>query len=269
MGGNSNRVYSGGSIKRLERAFELAWISAGTFGALMRASRKGPGDMYRPKAGCPCNMEEYSRLISSFGRMPSECRVPPDVRFESIFRDGKITHREINTLLDLDFDGRVSSEDFALLSSSYMIQGAQIYAEIESVLNEFGYPIQWAMGMTLSGAAPDYIRKDKGVVLKAVAYNATSFKYAHPELRADTTFVRRVVAVNGYALRYVDPKLRFRKDIVLAAVKTNGHALQFACAGLRADREVVAAAVRQNPQALAYADPMLRQDPELARLARR
>ena len=288
MGDNSYRVNgrpaSGAQFKGLKRTFEEVWHAAGVVSDFHVALSKSW------KFACPRNRDEYLRLThdqvsyvssgawnsgvsrkrSAFVRngkkLPSECKYPPDIVFDTVFRDGELTHREINTLLDLDYDGTVTADDFGMLPVQ---RSAELFSKIQRTVEPFGYPFEWIVANTLGKYTPSMIRLDKRIMLKAVKLYAPNFKYAHSDLRSDPRFVFKVVSVNGYALKYADPIFRFKKKYVLAAVKSNGHALEFASRELKKDREVVVAAIIQNPKALEYADPTLKEDPSMICLARR
>ena len=132
----------------------------------------------------------------------------------------------------------------------------------------------------------DALRKDKEVVLAAMAAEFGSSPYMHIDddlkcyddvccaaLKRENAYweiVMEVVSNNGRALEYADEYYRDDKEVVMAAVLDCGLALEYASETLRADKEVVMAAIQSNQPdecSLKYASETLRADKELVMVA--
>lgn len=115
------------------------------------------------------------------------------------------------------------------------------------------------------------IRRDRAIVLAAVAQNGLALQFADPDrsegLHKDRELVLAAVASNGLALQFVDYALRRDRDVVLLAVQCHGGALEFASAKLKRDRVLVLYACREHIDALQFAGVELRDDPEFTRRA--
>ena len=73
------------------------------------------------------------------------------------------------------------------------------------------------------------------IVLKAIAQDGTSLKYASEELRKDREFVLKVIETDRWALQFASEELLKDRDVVLKAVekdneKDNRWVLQYAVA---------------------------------------
>mmetsp|Transcript_92712 Transcript_92712/g.288601 ORF Transcript_92712/g.288601 Transcript_92712/m.288601 type:complete len:277 (+) Transcript_92712:35-865(+) len=101
--------------------------------------------------------------------------------------------------------------------------------------------------------APQDIRADAEVVLRAVQADWRALEFAAPELKAERGVVMAAVEQDGLALQQAPAELRADREVVLAAVQQNGLALQFADDRLRGDEEVVRAAAQQDGAALRFA----------------
>jgi len=94
------------------------------------------------------------------------------------------------------------------------------------------------------------LKKDREVVLAAVAQNGYVLQSTSGNLKKDREVVLAAVAQNGYALEFASGNLKKDREVVLAAVAQNGHALHYTSEDLKNDREVVmaAATATENPQ---------------------
>eukprot|EP00931_Biecheleriopsis_adriatica_P061190 TRINITY_DN36789_c0_g1_i1.p1 TRINITY_DN36789_c0_g1~~TRINITY_DN36789_c0_g1_i1.p1 ORF type:complete len:531 (+),score=109.36 TRINITY_DN36789_c0_g1_i1:56-1648(+) len=120
-------------------------------------------------------------------------------------------------------------------------------------------------GVALAGAA-DKLRADRQVILAAVQQNGAALCFAQKELKADREIAMAAVRQTGFALLHVSQELRSDRSVVLEAVKESGRALIYASEMLRCDRDVVLAAVKQDPEALQYASGDLREALEAERI---
>lgn len=115
--------------------------------------------------------------------------------------------------------------------------------------------------------APDEAKRDREVVLAAVAKDGLALRHAHPSLQADRDVVLVAIAENGCALQYACACLKEDLDVVLAAVARHWWAFKFVCADLRDNRDVVLAVVALAGQALVYTSPALRADRDVVLVA--
>ena len=112
--------------------------------------------------------------------------------------------------------------------------------------------------------ASEELKKDKDVVMVAVAQNGLALEYASDELKNDKEVVMAAVTQKGLALQYASAELKNDKEVVLAAVAQNVLALKYASDDLKNnDKDVVMAAVAQDGYALQYASDELKKDKEV------
>eukprot|EP01047_Picozoa_sp_COSAG01_P073532 COSAG01_NODE_12019_length_1815_cov_32.250000_1_plen_383_part_10 len=116
---------------------------------------------------------------------------------------------------------------------------------------------------TLSEQMAQLERKEREIILEAVAQDGDTLEYADASLKKDREFMLAAVAQNGYALYHADASLKKDREFMLAAVAQNGYALEYADASLKKDREVVLAVVAQDGDALGHADASLKKDREV------
>ena len=145
-----------------------------------------------------------------------------------------------------------------------------------------------SLGASSLKFAPDCVRDDKALALRAVRLNAFAIHYVSPRLMRDRDVVMaalhqhpRAIAITdqhlddqhlmllavrrcGTLLCHATPRLRGDRVLVLEAVRQCGLALQFASEELRDDLEVVLEAVESRGTAWMYASDRLRLSPEVA-----
>ena len=85
--------------------------------------------------------------------------------------------------------------------------------------------------------APEELRGDREVVIKAVSQNGRALQHATEELRGDGEVVMKAVSQDGVALFYAAEELRGDREVVMKAVSQYGGALRYATEELRGDRE--------------------------------
>jgi hypothetical protein len=142
-------------------------------------------------------------------------------------------------------------------------------------------------------SAPDELRRDKGLMVKAVSKYGEIFeqlpatlrgdeevarvaidakfsfhrtlRFVSPELQTNKTFVNDVVQKWGRSLQWASKELRDDDEVVISAVKQDSYALSWASQRLLEDQEVVLEAVKQDPQSLRWASQELRKDKEFVK----
>jgi len=88
--------------------------------------------------------------------------------------------------------------------------------------------------------APDWAKRNKGIVLTAVGQNGLALEYASDSMRLDKDIVFAAIAADGRAL--MSTNLRHDRDTVLEVVRRNSSALMSVPRLLRSDQEIMKAA---------------------------
>jgi hypothetical protein len=107
---------------------------------------------------------------------------------------------------------------------------------------------------------PEFARRDKDLVLKAVEYKCTNLRYASTELRNDFQVVMKAVENNGNSLEYADINLRNNKVIFLRAVNNKTTALLYASENILNDKETMLDAIKINGNILSLINSQFRDD---------
>lgn len=111
------------------------------------------------------------------------------------------------------------------------------------------------------------LRKDRELVILAVANHWEALKYVGEEFRNDEEIVKLAVSNFGFALQFAGEALRNNREIVRIAVLKSGITLQYAGEEVKNDREIVKLAVSKSGNALQYAGEALRNDRDIVELA--
>ena len=215
-----------------------------------------------------------------------------------IIKDGKVTDKEINWLLDRNNNQYVDYKDFKSFNNPLFAQikgilrthkfsayslwkpsasklsrlsrlrpHGRIYVKITTIPKQFWSDRDFVLfavkqdGEALMFAHATF-KKDKEIVKAAVKENGWPFTYADPALKKDRAFVLDLAKLHSAVLTYADASLFKDRKFILAAITRNRRAF-FAIpytSKFRKDRGVVLAAVRQNGFALGYADATFKKD---------
>jgi|GEM_PF-3206615 len=131
------------------------------------------------------------------------------------------------------------------------LKAAFAYLQSKSVLWMWKvYSLATCSGNRLNWSTPNIFKRNKEIVLAAIAKNAWAFQYADDSLKKDKDFVLAAIAQNAWAFQYADDSLKKDTDFVLAVVAKNALAFQYADDSLKKDTDFVLAVVAKN--ALAF-----------------
>ena len=111
-----------------------------------------------------------------------------------------------------------------------------------------------------------FFSDNKDAMLRLVAGNGKYLIMVSKRLKKDKSIVLAAVAQNGLALEFAE-EMKKDKEVVLAAVSQNGLALKFASECLQGDKEVVQVAVAQNGMALEFTSIDLKRDYDIVESA--
>ncbi len=147
----------------------------------------------------------------------------------------EISADEIDSMLDLNRDGRFNSSDFLKISDG---EAGDRFRTLKSILIRHGYDLIAPLSEGIGGDTPTFIVEDRDVMLAAVKRDGMKLEYASDDLKRD-------------------------RKVVLAAVRSDGGALKHAAAELQADMEVVLAAIEDGGfyRAMPHVDAALRETP--------
>ena len=106
--------------------------------------------------------------------------------------------------------------------------------------------------------APDSLRADRDVVLKAAKNCPSAFLYASDELRSDRKLTKQAVNLNSGVIQYVKDEFRNDKGIGLLAVRKDGGNIAFLSEELQNDIDVIEASLGGNLYHLRYASEKVR-----------
>ncbi len=112
--------------------------------------------------------------------------------------------------------------------------------------------------------APDSLRSDRDIVLKAAKNCPSAFLYASDELRSDRKFTKQAVNLNSGVIQYVKDAFRKDKGIGLLAVRKDGGNIAFLSEELQNDIDVIEASLGGNLYQLRYASEKVRGNREIA-----
>ena len=112
--------------------------------------------------------------------------------------------------------------------------------------------------------APDSLRADRDIVLKAAKSCPSAFLYASDELRSDRKLTKQAVNLNSGVIQYVKDAFRNDKGIGLLAVRKDGGNIAFLSEELQNDIDVIEASLGGNLYHLRYASEKVRGNREIA-----
>ena len=112
--------------------------------------------------------------------------------------------------------------------------------------------------------APDSLRADRDIVLKAAKNCPSAFLYASDELRNDRKLTKQAVNLNSGVIQYVKEEFRSDKGIGLLAVRKDGGNIAFLSEELQNDVDVIEASLGGNLYHLRYASEKVRGNREIA-----
>ena len=112
--------------------------------------------------------------------------------------------------------------------------------------------------------APDSLRADRDIVLKAAKSSPSAFLYASDELRNDRKLVKQAVNLNSGVIQYVPDRFRNDKGIGLLAVRKDGGNIVFLSEELQNDIDVIEASLGGSLYHLRYASEKVRGNKEIA-----
>ncbi len=97
--------------------------------------------------------------------------------------------------------------------------------------------------------APDSLKSDRDIVLKAAKSDPSAFTSASEELQNDRRLVKQAVNLNSGVIRYVKERFRNDKGIALLAVRKDGGNLSFLSKEMQSDVDVIRAVLDAFPGA--------------------
>ncbi len=112
--------------------------------------------------------------------------------------------------------------------------------------------------------APDSLRADRDIVLKAAKSSPSAFLYASDELRNDRKLVKQAVNLNSGVIQHVPDRFRNDKGIGLLAVRKDGGNIVFLSEELQNDIDVIEASLGGSLYRLRYASEKVRGNKEIA-----
>ena len=112
--------------------------------------------------------------------------------------------------------------------------------------------------------APDSLRSDREVVLKAAKDCPSAIAYASETLQNDRRFVKQAVNLNSGVIQYVKDRFRNDRGIALLAVRKDGRNIAFLSEALQNDIDVIEASLGGNLYNLRYASDKVRDNKEIA-----
>ena len=107
------------------------------------------------------------------------------------------------------------------------------------------------------------IRNSREIVKLAIKNDPDALEYAGEQLKKDKSVVLAALAKNASLLRFADVSLRNNPDVVLAAIKKSPTSFAYAGKRLKKDRSFVLLAIQNGANALRYADQSLMHDRQL------
>ncbi len=112
--------------------------------------------------------------------------------------------------------------------------------------------------------APDSLRSDGNIVLKAVKSCPSVIAYASDGLQNDRKFVKQAVNQNGAVIEYVRDRFKNDKGIALLAVRKDGGNLSFLSEEMQSDVDVIEASLGGKLYDLRNAPEKVRDNKEFA-----
>jgi len=116
-----------------------------------------------------------------------------------------------------------------------------------------------ALGHIRLNTVEEKYLEDFDIVEAAVYFDGMNLQYARGAPRRDRKVILKAVAKNGYALAYAQ-EFSADPEVVLAAVKSNSFAITLAHPSLQRNPEFVAEAVKHNPFVQDHLDQRVKQD---------
>ena len=118
-------------------------------------------------------------------------------------------------------------------------------------------------GMLLK-EAPESIKKNYRLLVKAIQQNPDSLQYASPEYRQDYCLIRTAFEKDTSSLRYAEGRFLDDSYYMTKCIKADGMALEYASNRLKEDDNFVKTAILKTPKSIQFASERLKKNKELA-----